>query len=156
MCRRKNLSPEDVLDIHALTTSDLKVLAQDPLVEIGGHTDTHRPLSELTVSDARHDIARNRAYLEGLIQTEVRHFAYPFGDARACAEREFALCAEMGFRSATTARIGNLFLEHKDQKTALPRLRFNGDCESIGFLECQRTGATNAIATRFGKPVATI
>ncbi|MGB8901665.1 MAG: polysaccharide deacetylase family protein [Methylocella sp.] len=152
-CRRKGVTEEQMLDRDALKPSELKVLSEDPLVEIGGHTETHRSLAQLTLDDARADILRNQRYLERLIGKEVRHFAYPYGDADSCGEREFALCRELGFRSAATTRLGGLFTEHLIHNTSLPRIRFFGGCESIGLIECQRNGAIAAIQSRLGSPI---
>lgn len=155
-CRRKGIDIEQVLNADALTPEELKTLSNDPLVEIGGHTDTHRRLAELSFDEARADISKNKTYLESLTGKEVRHFAYPYGGPNSCGEREFGLCREFGFRTATTTRYGGLFPDHLAHSTSLPRLRFLGTCESIGFIECQRNGLLTAIKTRFGNPVVSL
>jgi peptidoglycan/xylan/chitin deacetylase (PgdA/CDA1 family) len=151
--RQKGMYVEDILDNEALTAAELQVLAKDPLVEIGGHTKSHRRLAQLSLEEARDDILQNKFGLETLLKQEVRHFAYPYGDSASCGEREFAVCKELGFRTATTTRIGGLFPDHLLHYTSLPRIRFSGRCESIPFIECQRNGALTAIKTRFGPPV---
>ena len=76
--------------------------------------------------------------LQSLTQQEVAHFAYPFGSALACAEREAALVAA-GFRTAATARHGCVFPGHQEERYALPRegVQWHDDeaslaCKSIG------------------------
>jgi hypothetical protein len=91
--------------------------------------------------------------LESIADREVRHFAYPFGDAMSCGARDFRLAQAAGFETAVTTRIGNLFPDHLQHRWCLPRLRFLGPCESLGFMESQRSGAVTALATRFGNPV---
>jgi peptidoglycan/xylan/chitin deacetylase (PgdA/CDA1 family) len=144
-CRRANVGPDQAMAADALGSAELKLLSEDPLVEIGGHTDSHRALSGLSAAEVRTDIQKGRLLLETIIQKQVRHFAYPFGTAGACGEREFTICRELGFRTAVTTRPGNLHRAHVDQMVALPRNRFDGGCEGLGFIECQRNGAAAAV-----------
>lgn len=70
--------------------------------EVGAHTRTHRPLDTLGMEEAFEEIAGSRRDLEGLLQQEVRHFAYPYG---RFGEATPALVARAGLRTAvTTAR----------------------------------------------------
>ena len=154
--RAKGIDNEQVLEADALTPDELKTLSKDPLVEIGGHTDGHQRLARLSLDDARADILKNKTYLEGLTGKKVRHFAYPYGGANSCGEREFGLCRELGFRTATTTRWGGLFPDHLRHLTGLPRLRFLGTCASMGFMECQRNGLVTALKLRFGNPVVSL
>ena len=85
------------------------------------------------------EITENRSYLQSLTQQEVAHFAYPFGSMLACAEREAALVAAGGFRTAATARPGCVFPGHEEERYALPRegVQWHDDeaslaCKSIG------------------------
>ncbi|VTZ20898.1 putative Polysaccharide deacetylase [Methylocella tundrae] len=153
LARHKNISAQQVLDADALNSAELQELSAEPLVEIGGHTDSHPHLAQLSLDAARAEILANASCLADITNSAVRHFAYPYGDVKSCGAREFALCKELGFRSATTTRLGGLFPAHLEHNTSLPRIRLNGACESIGFMECQRNGAIAAIQTRFGDPV---
>jgi peptidoglycan/xylan/chitin deacetylase (PgdA/CDA1 family) len=151
--RQRSITAGQVLDADALDCIELQRLSSDPLVEIGGHTDSHPILAQLTVDQVRTEILSNVIRLQALTGKPVQHFAYPYGDAKSCGEREFAICREFGFRTATTTRFGGLFPDHLKHHTSLPRIRFNGACESIAFMECQRNGAVTAIKTRFQNPV---
>jgi peptidoglycan/xylan/chitin deacetylase (PgdA/CDA1 family) len=144
----------DALDRDALTVAELAAAARaEPLLEIGGHTTTHARLALLDEPTAADDIRRNKTQLESIVDREVRHFAYPFGDEASCGAREFRLAEAAGFETAVTSRVGNLFPDHQQHRWCLPRLRFLGPCENLGFMECQRSGAVTALATRFGNPV---
>jgi peptidoglycan/xylan/chitin deacetylase (PgdA/CDA1 family) len=144
----------DALDRDALTVAELAAAARtEPLLEIGGHTTTHTRLALLDEATASDDIRQNKKQLESITGREVRHFAYPFGDTLSCGAREFRLAKAAGFETAVTTRIGNLFPNHMQHRWCLPRLRFLGPCESVGFMESQRSGAVTALATRFGNPV---
>ncbi|HWA21020.1 MAG TPA: polysaccharide deacetylase family protein [Caulobacterales bacterium] len=151
------VSEQTALERDMATPEELRRAAQsEPLLEVGGHTHNHAPLRTLDANVAFADIARNKADLETLLGREVKHFAFPFGDRRSCGPREFDLAKRAGYHSATTMRVGNLFPAHADNPWALPRLRFIGPCESVGFLEAQRLGAVPAAVTRFGAPVVTV
>jgi peptidoglycan/xylan/chitin deacetylase (PgdA/CDA1 family) len=142
------------LDRDAMTAAELAAAVRtEPLIEIGGHTKTHARLTALDDVSAAADISQNKAELEAIIDREVRHFAFPFGDPTSCDAREFQLANAAGFASAVTTRIGNLFAEHLRHPWCLPRLRFLGPCESLGFMESQRSGAVTALTKRFGDPV---
>jgi peptidoglycan/xylan/chitin deacetylase (PgdA/CDA1 family) len=103
----------------------LKQLARNPLVTIGGHTSTHRPLSLLQEDQMLHEIRDNRAFLEGLIDTKVEHLSYPYGTAQACGEREFAASLRLGFRSAVTAEKNHRLRRHM-RLHRLPRIDVTG------------------------------
>jgi peptidoglycan/xylan/chitin deacetylase (PgdA/CDA1 family) len=146
----------EILDRDALNESELRRLAAHPLVEIGAHTTTHPHLSRLTASAARRELKSNKDWLEGLLDRPVRHFAYPFGGPSSCGRREVALARELGFRSAVTTRIGNLFAAHRHHLTALPRLRLFSEYRNLRLIDFQRNGAAGAFLTKFGKPAVTV
>jgi peptidoglycan/xylan/chitin deacetylase (PgdA/CDA1 family) len=140
------ISSEAILDKEALSEVELVDLAANPLVTIGAHTHSHPNLAKLPLDVARREITENKEWLEDVLDREVQHFAYPYGDRASCGEREFALAREIGFRSAVTTRIGNLSRTHLGCLTNLPRLRPFNEHESIRLLEFQRSGAANALA----------
>lgn len=148
-----HVSVSDCLDRDAFSARELAEASKEPLLEIGGHTVSHCQLSRLDEQSALADMKQNKLQLENLIEREVRHFCYPFGDEASCGEREFRLAEAAGFKTAVTSRIGNLFPDHLQHRFALPRLRFLGPCEGLGFMESQMSGAITALQTRFGNPV---
>jgi peptidoglycan/xylan/chitin deacetylase (PgdA/CDA1 family) len=136
---RDGVCCRSLLDQQMLQAEDLRRLAAHPLITIGGHTTSHPRLAALSETEALREIADNRAYLQNLAQQEVAHFAYPFGSVRACAEREAALVAAGGFRTAATARHGCVFPGHDQERYALPRegVQWHDDeaslvCKSVG------------------------
>jgi peptidoglycan/xylan/chitin deacetylase (PgdA/CDA1 family) len=148
------MTAADALDRDAMTATELAAAARtEPLLEIGGHTTAHARLTSLDEATACDDIRRNKQQLEAIADREVRHFAYPYGDEASCGAREFRLAKAAGFATAVTSRIGNLFPAHLQHRWSLPRLRFLGPCENLGFMESQRSGAITALETRFGNPV---
>lgn len=118
---RHGIDPRHHLDRLALTLDQARQLASDPLVTIGSHTVTHPRLSRLSEEAVYGEMEESRRKLEGWLNVEVRHFAYPFGRSDACGPREFALAKRAGFRTALTTRPGNIFPEHGDHLHCLPR-----------------------------------
>jgi peptidoglycan/xylan/chitin deacetylase (PgdA/CDA1 family) len=94
-----------------------------------------------------------RRVLENIIQREVVHFAYPFGNARACGKREAQIARAAGFRTAVTTRRGTLFREHLDDLYALPREPLVGD-DTAATLQCKLRGVNRALQSFLGDPVA--
>ena len=152
---RRGVSVVEALDRDAMTDAELVQYARDPLLEIGGHTTSHKRLAQLNDAEAFVEITQNKDYLEQLLNREVSHLAYPYGDAKSCGDRDFRLARRANFKTAVTTRFGNLFQQHTNDETALPRARFIGGCESLAFLEAQRLGLIAAMASRFGNPVVT-
>lgn len=105
-----------------MTWQMVEELGQSDLVEIGAHTLSHPSLSKLTPDRARNEIEMSRDILEARLTQQVKHFAYPFGGVADAGEREFAICRELGFASATTTRVGCLFPRHRGTPHSLPRI----------------------------------
>ncbi len=122
-CRAHGIDERTELDTAMLTWADVQAMADDPLVTIGAHTVTHRRLARLDDATTRQELADAKARLEAVLSRPVWHVAYPYGGPAACGPREFALAADVGYRSAVTTRNGNLFAAHRDRLTALPRRR---------------------------------
>jgi peptidoglycan/xylan/chitin deacetylase (PgdA/CDA1 family) len=125
-------------DKYLLDEPQLKVLARHPLASIGGHTVSHASLKDLDEASARAEIADNRHYLEDLLQLQVNHFAYPYGNARACGPREETLAREVGLRTAVTARPGQLG-ELESNRFALPRIVI-GEADTRSSVQARISG----------------
>jgi peptidoglycan/xylan/chitin deacetylase (PgdA/CDA1 family) len=123
---KAGLSLSALSEAYFLDERELKSLARHPLASIGGHTDSHPALACLDVSSARAEMADNRNYLENLIQRPVQHFAYPYGDVKACGLREEHLARDVGFLTAVTTRSGQLYTEHLNH-FALPRMHVDSE-----------------------------
>lgn len=150
---RHNIDPLQLLDRDGLSHSDVRRLARSPLVTIGGHTQTHRPLAALQPDEAIREIIDNRNFLEDLIQKDVRHFAFPHGDDSSCGEREANLLRSTGFRSGFSTRRGNLFPEHAAAPFLLPRGFINPRRETEQSFRALKVGAHRWLESRGGSPV---
>lgn len=144
-----------LLDREALTEPELKKLASHPLVEIGGHTSTHRNLALSPEPLVEWEMTTNKKFLEEQTGKEVVHFAYPFGEARACGLREAIIAKRVGFRSAVTTRGGALFPEHRKHMLGLPRHHLSYD-ETRSSLRCKTDGFYQAIRSKGAPPILSI
>lgn len=124
-------------DAYFLDERELSILARHPLASIGGHTTSHPALPTLEQSSARAELADNRRYLENLLQSPVRHVAYPYG---ACGPREEHLANEVGFQTAVTTLKARLY-DHKLTPFALPRISVSNHLD----FRARMSGITEAI-----------
>jgi peptidoglycan/xylan/chitin deacetylase (PgdA/CDA1 family) len=142
-----------LVDQEALTEKQLRQLARHPLVTVGAHTTSHRNLAEASAAEVHAEMQLNRKFLQETIGTTVMHFAYPFGNARACEKREAEISRSLGFRTAVTTRHGAIFAEHLLHLHALPREPLS--CHDSGStLRCKIDGLYRAYHSRLGDPVA--
>lgn len=130
-CRDAELAPtfaaydvslSSLADDYFLNSDELRSLAHHPLVTIGAHTIAHKALSTLEPDGVRREMTGNKTFLEQLLGKPIDHFAYPYGDVRACGTREAEIAREVGFVSAVTASASPIFVRHRDQMHSLPRI----------------------------------
>jgi peptidoglycan/xylan/chitin deacetylase (PgdA/CDA1 family) len=145
-----------LVDHYAMNKTELRRMADHPLVEIGAHTETHRFLSGLPEDQALAEFQRNKAYLESLLDRSVSYLAYPYGTPAACAEREARLAVAAGFRASFTTRHGHLFAQHLQHPQLLPRIDVGYAPQSAAALASRLSGLDRAMSTRFGDPVAVL
>ncbi len=128
---------------------ELAELAADPLVTIGAHTVHHPFLAKCDAEAARAEMAESRRMIEERLGVRPEHFAYPVGAPDAAGPREFALAAELGYKTGTTTRAGVIFADHVEHLTALPRLSVNGEFQQLRFLEVLLSGTATALLNGF-------
>jgi peptidoglycan/xylan/chitin deacetylase (PgdA/CDA1 family) len=124
-------------------------IAQDPLATIGAHTVNHVMLAKTSDAAVRSELIKSRAVLEAALGSAPAHLAYPFGDRTTAGPREFAIAAELGFKTAVTTRPGVLFAEHAEHLTALPRISLNGTYQDERFISVLMSGAATALWNGF-------
>jgi len=123
----------------ALSWDEICQLSQDPLVTIGAHTVNHFPLKQLPNEQMVEEINESKIILENKIAQSVEHFAYPFGKKVEASVREFDAVKVLGFKTAVTTRIGNVFGGHREFMTAIPRININSVTKGA-VLEMQTSG----------------
>jgi peptidoglycan/xylan/chitin deacetylase (PgdA/CDA1 family) len=128
-----------------MTWDEVRDLAADPLVTIGGHTVNHLALSKLSEAEARDEIRDGAARIETELGRPCRHFSFPYGDERSAGPREFRLAKELGMTTAVTTRKGLIHREHSHSLTALPRFSLNGDFQDLRFVKVMLSGLPFAL-----------
>ncbi|MBI5394676.1 MAG: polysaccharide deacetylase family protein [Verrucomicrobia bacterium] len=124
-------------EFELCTWDELRELAADPLVTVGGHTCTHPILSRVPAEVARQEIERDKAILEERLQRPIRFFAYPNGRATDFNDEHVGQLRAAGFECALTTvegvcgRGADLF--------RLPRKNVGGRFTN-GALACKLTG----------------
>jgi peptidoglycan/xylan/chitin deacetylase (PgdA/CDA1 family) len=89
--------------VAPLSQSEVRDLAQDPLVTIGAHSHGHEVLTKINLEMARKSITDSVERLTAWSGTAPEHFAYPAGYHDAPLEN---LVASMGFASAMSTVSG--------------------------------------------------
>lgn len=86
-----------------LSLQELRILAETPGIEIGGHTAAHAILARAGREEQAVEIARNKQCLEEWTGREVRAFAYPNGVPETDYNRESVrVVEEAGYEFAFT------------------------------------------------------
>lgn len=145
LCRVAGVDTSTLCRDLVMTWNELRALAADPLVTIGGHTQRHYALSKLGANAARHEMAASVARLEAELGRPVRHFSYPFGDVCSAGPREFEMARALGFVTAVTTQKGVLTAAHCGSLTALPRVSLNGDYQDVRYTQTLLTGLPFAL-----------
>ena len=78
---------------HLLGWQEIEELQQEG-IEFGSHSLTHPRLTQLSESDARHELERSRVILSNKLQVPITAFAYPYNDSNSMIRK---LTAEYGY-----------------------------------------------------------
>ena len=132
-----------------MTWSEIGEVADDPLATIGAHTVNHVMLRKASDDAVRNEMRQSAAVIEAALGERPEHFSYPVGDRTSAGPREFAIAAELGFKTAVTTRPGVLFPEHAAHFTALPRISLNGEYQRSRYAKVLMSGAATALWNRF-------
>ncbi len=114
--RWANVSKAGSREDWPLDVSQLQVLANDPWIQIGGHTINHYSLQNLDVVGQRLELEGAKKQLEEWINKEVITFSYPFGDF---TEESAMLVKKAGYQIACTT--APHCFQRKDAPYHIPR-----------------------------------
>lgn len=90
-------------DYRILTKEELKQLAVDELITIGGHSTSHYSLGRQSKKKQEEDIYTNISYLSNLIGKKVTCFSYPFGTIGVdVTDDTISICNRFGILKAAT------------------------------------------------------
>ncbi|HTV36837.1 MAG TPA: polysaccharide deacetylase family protein [Xanthobacteraceae bacterium] len=132
-----------------MSWEELAELAADPLVTIGAHTVNHPMLAKLPEKMVRSEMDLSRSVIEAALAKRPEHLSFPIGDRTSAGPREFAIAAELGFKTAVTTRPGVLFPGHRDRLTALPRISLNGEYQRLRYVRVLLSGSATAMWNGF-------
>jgi peptidoglycan/xylan/chitin deacetylase (PgdA/CDA1 family) len=149
LAARYQVDIAEICDELCMTWDEIAEIAADPLVTIGAHTVNHVILNKVPESVVRSELQMGRAVIEAALGVRPEHLAYPVGDRSTAGPREFAIAAEIGYKTAVTMRPGVLFPAHRDHLMALPRLSLNGDYQQVRYVRVLLSGAATAIWNGF-------
>jgi peptidoglycan/xylan/chitin deacetylase (PgdA/CDA1 family) len=91
----------------------------------------------------------SRSVIEAALSVKPQHLSYPIGDRSSAGPREFAIAAELGFKTAVTTRPGVLFADHSRCLTALPRISLNGQYQRLRYVRVLLSGSATAMWNGF-------
>lgn len=134
---------------HAISWDMLEELAGDPIIEIGSHTVNHPRVSSLTPEAAFSELFDSKTRLEERLGSGVPFFAFPYGRAADCSERDFSIARKAGYAGVATTRKG--IVRHRAQPYALPRNTLNGAHKTFLHAEMHLTGLTGLAARLSGR-----
>ncbi len=97
---------EDLPNNLMMTSGQLKQLHQNGM-EIGGHTVNHPILAKLDAQTAEHEIKENKSFLENLLDSSLRYFAYPNGKSlEDYLPEHVQLVSDAGYKAALSTQWG--------------------------------------------------
>jgi peptidoglycan/xylan/chitin deacetylase (PgdA/CDA1 family) len=149
LCTRYAVDITAFCDELCMSWSELARLAADPLVTIAAHTVNHVRLAKVPERSARSEMDMSRSVIEAALGLRPQHLSFPVGDKTSAGPREFAIAADLGFRTAVTTRAGVLFPEHKRHLHALPRVSLNGQYQQMRYVRVLLSGAGTALWNGF-------
>ncbi len=132
-----------------MSWQEIALLARDPLVTIGAHTVNHLMLAKLPEKTVRAEMDLSRTVIEAALGARPAHLSYPYGDPGSAGPREFAIAAELGFKTAVTTRPGVVFRTDAEHLTALPRISLNGEFQQLRYVRVLLSGSATAMWNGF-------
>jgi peptidoglycan/xylan/chitin deacetylase (PgdA/CDA1 family) len=153
---KARVSDEALIAEQFASWDELRELASEPLITIGGHTVTHASLRHLEEGDAMAEIRDGKQRLMARLDVPVLHFAYPYGDSANFGARELALATRAGFVTGVMGgTAGNIFPQHRHHLMSLPRCGLGANDERICWAFLELAGTPRALGSRWRNPVLT-
>jgi peptidoglycan/xylan/chitin deacetylase (PgdA/CDA1 family) len=135
----------------AISWSEIRNIAKDPLCTIGAHTINHHLVAKLSHKDATHEMQRSAEIIARELGKPIEHFAYPYGDETAAGPRDFDIAKGIGFLSAVTTRKGVVFADYANHRHALPRIMVSSRYGRLRYIDALISGAPTFLLNKFKK-----
>lgn len=126
--------------VLAMTWEQIKLLSQDPLATLGGHTKNHYAFNRISNELIQQEIDDANLLIHQHTGKAVEHFAFPFGSIHEVEEKQIEWVKTFDFKTVVTTRKGNVFKQHKDYLYCLPRVMLteNFDIQTISQIKRKR------------------
>ncbi len=85
---------------HTLSSSEVRQLTEEGLIEIGSHSITHAVLSALSTDEQWSEILESKIRLEEILGVPVNSFAYPYGTRSDYTAETIAIVRQVGYSCA--------------------------------------------------------
>lgn len=106
-------------DYRALSAEEVYALAEDRLIEVGCHTQTHPVMASLSRKDQIEEIQESKKYLESVLGKRVISFSYPYGSRNDYTIDSIEVVKDAGFICACSNYAG--IIKRKTDIFQLPR-----------------------------------
>lgn len=128
---RNSLPDIESLPGNAFSRIDEVAQAVGPLVELGGHTETHPNVTLCSPAELEHELNNNKEKLESITGEQINWFAYPFGNKHSFDEASAQIIRAAGFKGAVSLVPG--VVTKKTNRYAVPRLPVSANCDLAMF-----------------------
>ena len=139
-CERHGVDLGRICTDAAMTWTELRQIAAEPLCTIGAHTINHYAVSQLPPEEALNEMVKSADRIESELGQRPEYFAYPYGDEHSAGPRDFDLARQAGFRAAVTTRKGMIYPGHRHHLTGLPRVSLSGSFQELRYVKTLLTG----------------
>jgi peptidoglycan/xylan/chitin deacetylase (PgdA/CDA1 family) len=102
-----------------MTQEQLEMLSDHQLYSIGGHSHAHKHLTEYSDDELEEDLSSSKQILAELIQADIKHFSYPYGDFNKNVRKTVTTT---GFETAVTTCSRSLEYRRCENRSAIPRI----------------------------------
>jgi peptidoglycan/xylan/chitin deacetylase (PgdA/CDA1 family) len=85
---------------RSLTNSELRILSEHPLINIGLHTHHHYALGDLSYQEQKEELLLSINHLNGLVKKSIKYLAVPFGSYN---DNTLAIAKDLNFKGVLLA-----------------------------------------------------
>ncbi len=146
---RYDIDPLEPCKTLCMDWSEIRSLAESPLITIGAHSVNHYMLKKWDAQTVTQEMRESADEIEKALGARPVDFAYPVGDKTSAAARDFSLAKDAGYALAVTTRPGVIFPEHREHMTALPRVSLNGYFQKLRYVDVLRSGVPFSLGSCF-------
>lgn len=98
--------PEQAAKNTMLSWENVRTMAHESNISFGTHTCSHNKLTNISLEEAREEIAKSKQIIENEIGEKISFFSYPYGIKNCYNDQIKHLLRENGFICAVTANYG--------------------------------------------------